>query len=396
MEKIGIFGGTFNPVHNGHVRLAKHYMEQLGLSRMLVIPTKTPPHKAAPDLADSADRLAMCRIAFEGIEGVTVSDMEIRREGKSFTVDTVHELKKEFLNAQLFLLVGSDMFLTFRKWKDWQEILKNAILCTAARTDGELQALYACGKELSEFGKTMVFDFPVFRVSSTQIREKVKKGESCRGFIDPKVEEYILHHGLYKGQDKMEKNEKDYVEIIRPLLKPKRFEHSLNVAEQAVFLAKRYGEDEHKAYVAAILHDICKNMPQNEQLQWMEKSAIILDDNLLTQPPVWHGFAGAEYIRQVLEIEDEEIINAVRYHTIGRAGMSKLEQIVYLADLTSKERDYPDAERMRQVVLHSLHEGMREALIFAVRNQAEKRLPLCIDTCQAYNEYLREETDRRA
>lgn len=91
---------------------------------MLVIPTKTPPHKAAPDLADSADRLAMCRIAFEGMEGVTVSDMEIRREGKSFTVDTVHELKKEFLNAQLFLLVGSDMFLTFRKWKDWQEILK--------------------------------------------------------------------------------------------------------------------------------------------------------------------------------------------------------------------------------------------------------------------------------
>ncbi len=172
MEKIGIFGGTFNPVHNGHVRLAKHYMEQLGLSRMLVIPTKTPPHKAAPDLADSDDRLAMCRIAFEGMEGVTVSDMEIRREGKSFTVDTVHELKKEFLDAQLFLLVGSDMFLTFRKWKDWQEILKNAILCTAARTDEELQALYACSRELSEFGKTMVFDFPVFRVSSTQIRRR--------------------------------------------------------------------------------------------------------------------------------------------------------------------------------------------------------------------------------
>lgn len=159
--------------------------------------------------------LPCAALPFEGMEGVTVSDMEIRREGKSFTVDTVHELKKEFLDAQLFLLVGSDMFLTFRKWKDWQEILKNAILCTAARTDGELQALYACGKELSEFGKTMVFDFPVFRVSSTQIREKVKKGESCRGFIDPKVEEYILHHGLYKGQDKMEKTEKDYVEIIR-------------------------------------------------------------------------------------------------------------------------------------------------------------------------------------
>lgn len=142
--------------------------------------------------------------------------------------------------------------------------------------------------------------------------------------------------------------------------------------------------------MAGILHDICKNMSQQEQLQWMQKSAIIWDDNLLKQPPVWHGFAGAEYIRQVLGIEDEEIINAVRYHTIARAGMSRLEQIIYLADLTSKERDYPDVDRMRQIAERSLQEGMREALAFAVENQAARRLPLCKDTCMAYNEYLEE------
>ena len=123
-------------------------------------------------------------------------------------------------------------------------------------------------------------------------------------------------------------------------------------------------------------------------MHWMQKSAIILDNNLLRQPPVWHGFAAAEYLRQVVGIEDEQIINAVRYHTTARAGMSRLEQIIYLADLTSDERDYPDVDKMRRIVRRSLSEGMQEALIFAVSNQAARRLPLCIDTCLAYNEYL--------
>ena len=193
---------------------------------------------------------------------------------------------------------------------------------------------------------------------------------------------------------KMKAENEKYVEIIRPLLKPKRFEHSLNVAQQAVFLAERFGEDEEKAYVAGILHDICKNMTQQEQLQWMQKSAIIWDDNLLKQPPVWHGLAAAEYIQQVLGIEDQDIVNAVRYHTIARAGMSRLEQIIYLADLTSKERDYPDVDRMRQIAARSLREGMREALIYAVETQVQRRLPICTDTCAAYNEHLEDSLEK--
>ena len=186
----------------------------------------------------------------------------------------------------------------------------------------------------------------------------------------------------------------EYREAVKQLLTPKRYTHSLNVADQAVFLAQLYGEDEEKAYTAAILHDICKNMSNEEQLHWMKKSDIILDDNLLLQPPVWHGFAGAEYIKEVLRVEDDDIISAVRYHTVAREHMSRLEQIIYLADLTSRERSYPDVERMRDIVKRSLHEGMREALVFAVTNQAAKHLPLCIDTCLAYNEYLKDEPEK--
>ena len=390
MERIGIFGGTFNPVHLGHVHLAEHYIHALELDRLLVIPTRTPPHKSAPDLLDGQRRLQLCRIAFAAFPQVQVSDIELRRSGKSYTVDTLRQLHEEYPQAQLFLLVGSDMFLTFSQWKEWRQILKFATLCTAARHPGELAELNHCAQQLSPYGRIRVFDFPVLPLSSTQVRQALAEGQDCSQMLGQEVYREILQQGLYQKAGKTQMTREDYVEIIRPMLKPKRFEHSMNVARQAVRLAKLYGEDEEKAYVAGILHDICKNMSEKEQLQWMEKSGIIFDDSLLLQPPVWHGFAGAEYLRQVLRIEDEDIINAVRYHTIGRAGMSRLEQIVYLADLTSDERNYPDVDHMRKVVLRSLREGMREALVFAVGNQAAKRLPLCRDTCMAYNEYLKD------
>ena len=182
-------------------------MEQLGLSRMLVIPTKTPPHKAAPDLADSDDRLAMCRIAFEGMEGVTVSDMEIRREGKSFTVDTVHELKKEFLDAQLFSSGWKRHVSYLPKWKDWQEILKTPSFVLRHAPTESCRHFMPAARNCPNLERRwcLISGIPCF---FHQIREKVKKGESCRGFIDPKVEEYILHHGLYKGQDKWKKRER--------------------------------------------------------------------------------------------------------------------------------------------------------------------------------------------
>lgn len=180
----------------------------------------------------------------------------------------------------------------------------------------------------------------------------------------------------------------DYRQHVKALLKPERFEHSLNVAQQAVLLAKRYGEDQEKAYTAGILHDVCKNMSQQEQLHWMENSDIILDSTLRKQPPVWHGFAGAVYLRERLGIRDRDILNAVRYHTTAREGMSRLEQIIYLADLTSAERSYPDVEQLRSLTMQSLEQGMLYSLRYSIRKLLEVGQPVCLDTCRAYNQYL--------
>lgn len=180
----------------------------------------------------------------------------------------------------------------------------------------------------------------------------------------------------------------DYVAMIQRMLKPKRFEHSLNVAEQAVILAEMYHENTDKAYLAGILHDVCKNMPTEEQLQWVKKSDIILDSGILQQPKVWHGIAGSVFIQDELGVTDEDIINAVRYHTIGRENMSRLEQIVYLADLTSKERNYSDVGKVRKLAQKSLWDGMQYSLMYTVGNLVKTESPICLDTCRAYNQYL--------
>ena len=172
--------------------------------------------------------------------------------------------------------------------------------------------------------------------------------------------------------------------IIRPLMGEKRFVHSVEVARRAVDLARRFGGDRQKAETAGIFHDICKEFPRQAQLQWAAKSGIILDDLTKRMPRLWHGPAAAGYIAQELSVRDRDILNAVYYHTSGRADMSLLEKIVYLADLTSADRDYPDVERVRKIVDRSLDEGMEEALRFTVAQLARDGEIITPDTYHAY------------
>lgn len=181
----------------------------------------------------------------------------------------------------------------------------------------------------------------------------------------------------------------EYKAILRPLMGEKRFHHSVEVAREAVRLAQRWGADPRKAQTAGILHDICKEFPRQAQLQWARKSGIILDDLTLQMPRLWHGPAAAGYIAQELSVDDRDILNAVAYHTSGRAEMSRLEKIIYLADLTSAERDYPDVDQMRQAVDRSLEEGMAYSLRYTVARLAQEGEIITPDTYRAYCCYRR-------
>ena len=175
---------------------------------------------------------------------------------------------------------------------------------------------------------------------------------------------------------------------IRPLMSEERYLHSLGVEREAERLARRWGEDPEKAAVAGILHDCCKEMPLPEALQIVGQSAIIPDIDFREQPQLIHGYAAAELLGR-FGVRDREIEDAVRYHTTGRTGMSRLEKIIYLADLTEEGRHYPDVAEMRRLADASLDEAMLYALSYTIGKLTRRSRTICRDSWQAYNEYVK-------
>ena len=199
--RVGIYGGTFSPVHNGHVAAAKAFMEQMWLDILYIIPTGVTPHKTMKGDATAADRLEMCRLAFEGMEGVIVSDLEMRREGKSYTVDTLRELYDP--DGRLFLLMGTDMLLTLDRWREPEEIFRLCYPVYVRREeDADLDgAIVEKIKSYQEkYGKVVRrIVAPAIELSSTDVRAAVAEGFPIEGAVPSSVAAYIRDRGLYRN-----------------------------------------------------------------------------------------------------------------------------------------------------------------------------------------------------
>lgn len=197
MQKIAIFGGTFNPVHNGHIHLANEFSKIIGAKKILLIPTYVPPHKQVPELASAADRLAMCRLAAQTAL-FEVSDIEIRRGGSSYTSDTLRELKRIYPNSELYLIMGEDMFLTLEEWHEPQVIYSLATMCAAPRGKSGCEALLRYAEKLRRKGANAVIsDIDYLPVSSTMIRSAIKSGGSISKYVPKPVADYIYEKHLY-------------------------------------------------------------------------------------------------------------------------------------------------------------------------------------------------------
>lgn len=371
--KIGVFGGTFNPPHNGHIRLAKAAADELKLDKLLVIPSCIPPHKIAAKLADGQERLEMCRLAFGCDPRFEVSPMELERGSRSYTVETLRELKALYPDSELYFIVGSDMLESFDKWYLWQEILSLSVLCAASREEGYSPDLSRFGK-LAERIKIITLD--PLEVSSTQIRNSA--GEVSPELLDPKVAAYIREHGLY--DDGLNR----YRELLRGKLNPRRLFHSECVSECAGVLAERYGASVEKARLAGLLHDVMKNAPANEQLALMPDITPLE----LLNSKVWHQISGEAFLRQNGIVTDEEILGAVRWHTTGKAGMTLLEKIIYVADFISADRDYKDVEVVRRLAYISLEHAILYTSRYTVNKMVSQDLLLHPATVECYNDML--------
>ena len=351
--KIGIFGGSFDPVHIEHIRVAQAAIQTLGLDRLLIMPAFAPPHKEGRVLADNQTRLETCRLAFSGVEKTEICDFEIAQGGVSYTYLTCRHFKDMYPNAELFWLVGTDMLRDFPTWKNPETILSCATLAVCARNEKTDWVEREQKSFFDRFGKNFVcVGYNGADVSSTKIRVLAAAGEDFSSFVEKAVFEYIRKNGLYEIP-----RAKDAL----ALEKPSRKAHSLRVALVA---AKRAGElklDEKKAIVAALFHDCAKNLPLDHPLlqgftppkDWGEVPGSVL-----------HQFTGAHVAEKAFGITDGEILDAVRYHTSGKPQMTELGKLIFLADMVEDERCYDGVEKIRSAFYN---ETLDEALTLALK-----------------------------
>jgi len=382
--KIAIYGGSFNPPHIGHAEAARAACEALKPDKFLIIPASTPPHKELEKNSPSPEqRLEFCRLAFADIPGAEVSDLELRREGKSYTADTVDELREEYPGAEICLVMGTDMFLSFKTWYRWQYMLACCTLAVLSREDFDRREIERFKQELERENEASVIIIPhtPLPMSSTEIRGKLRLGLGADELSQP-VYECIIRNGFYDAKPSLPWLR----QMVMPYLDEKRIAHVTGVESQAVMLAMHWGEDPDNAAVAGILHDITKAQGKEKQLKLCEKYGIILEQAERDNPALLHARTGAALSRDRFGISDE-IYSAIRWHTTGRPDMTRLEKIVYLADYTEPTRDFEGVEELRALSFEDLDRAMALGLEMSIEDLTERGKPIFHDTMEAYNWY---------
>ncbi len=374
--KIGIFGGSFNPPHKGHLYIAEKCASLLGLDKTLIIPSNIAPHKSSAEYAGAEDRFNMCSLAFRS-PSFEISKIEIERGSTSYSVDTLRELKKIYPDDEMYFIVGSDMLASFTKWYMWEKILEMCTLCACSRKKGFTPDLSVFTPEQRE--KIIFLDFEPLEISSTQLRMRLKGNCDCKEYMDEKVTQYIRDHNLYDdGFD-------SYRKIMKEMLDDTRLYHCECVSESAGELARLYGADIQKAKLAGLLHDITKMMNTQEQLALIGDSLTPLERS---NHKVWHQMSAPVFLKKNGIVTDEEILCAIRWHTTGRADMSLLEKTVYTADFISADRDYPDVDTVRRLAKISLEHAMLYTSRYTVRDLTSKDRCVHPSTLDCYNSMI--------
>ena len=383
MERIGIYGGTYNPPHIGHLRAAEYAIDALKLDRLLLIPTGVSPHKEMAAGATSADRLELLRLSAAGIEKAEVSDIEIRREGRSYTVDTLRQIRTEHPDSRLFLLMGTDMFTSFLTWREPEEILKLATLAVFCRGErGENARSEAQKAHLEAMdARVELVENPVTAISSTDLRRMLIFG-CADPFLMPGVGEEIRKRGLYgTGKNRKNLSMEELEAEVGSLLNPTRVAHVLGCRDCAVELARLYGENETDAARAGLLHDITKAIDGPLQLTLCAEYGMILDTFSRAFPKTRHALTGSLVARRIFG-ENERVVSAICHHTTGRANMTLLEKIIYIADYVERNRDFPGVEEMRALAYTDLDAAVLmglESAVAHVKRQGQELAPATIE-----------------
>ncbi len=378
---ILLFGGAFDPVHNGHKNILKKAVEFKKWDKVIIIPTATPGHKKDCNLP-YVIRKEFAKIGFKGIfDDIEFSDFEyLQLDKKSYSYLTLRHLKEKYPEAKFTFVVGQDHILYLKNWKNYSEVIENTSFLAFLRDDFDKETEKALQNLKQDGANIQLIETSPIIISSSKIRNNINSKE-YKKYLDDKVLDLIEKYNLY-SEDK-EKRLYGIIKLLfELLLDKKRIEHSENVAEYAIDLAKTYNLDIKKAEISALLHDITKRISEEEMYKRCYEGSI---ENLSRDKPfkTLHGFAGADFVLRELKIADEDILWAIKSHTCGRKNMSDLEKVIYLSDLLSKERAFNEKDYLVELSHENLDKAMLESLELSIKWLQEDGKTLDEDTLEA-------------
>ena len=353
--KIGILGGTFDPVHNGHIEIAMAAMEALGLDQVALMPSGDPPHKTRA--TDKQDRLCMAQIAAQGRRGLYASDIEINRQGATYTVDTLSILAAEHPEVEWTYILGADALNKLDSWKEFPRVARLCSFAAVSRPgcDEDLARLRA--RAISSCYKTRVDLLPVSGppLSSTAGRHRVAEGLDIGDCVPQEVAAYIRERGLYLCKY----SEAQILDRLKGMLTDHRYTHTLGVANTAQRLAPACGVDPLRARLAGLLHDCAKSMALDEMREMVSRSLPDLAEEELETRAILHAPAGMVMARDLFGVRDATILSAIRKHTVGDSYMSPMDALIYVSDFIEPGRElFPGLEKARKLAEKDIYRAM--------------------------------------
>lgn len=385
-KKLLIFGGQFDPVHIAHMQILQAAIAYCNPQMVKVIPSFVQKAKSAA-IAPFAMRVEMLKLALQEckiVADVDTIECTLAKQGREngYTIDVLQELACRYPDYTLHLLIGADQFLNFDKWHKPEEICLLASIVVVGR--GELQITTKQieafqNRYLQKTNTTLsVCNCSGKDISSTQIQAKLAFGYSVQQDMPKRVVDYLQANQQVYQPPILQKG----IELLTPLRK----EHSYRVAKLALQVASKYHLNRRQVLYAAALHDIAKHLTASHPLLQDFKTE---DRHLTDKNPVWHAFAGRYLAEHYLGIQDEDILNAIAFHTTGRANMSMLEKVIYLADMLEEQRNFKNIEILRKIFVNEVDKCLAFALQYTVNYLKQKNIEIYWRTLEAWEYYKR-------
>jgi len=376
VSRIGIFGGTFNPIHSAHIKVAEEALKQFSLDKIWFMPAGAPPHKQNEELVSAGHRCNMILAAIQGNEQFELFDYEVKRETLSYTAYTMAELRVLYPDVEFYFIIGGDSLLKFERWREPEKIvqLTNILACGRAGEENalvqdkisELNAKWSCDIKF--------FEVPVMEISSKEIRASLadtnmdKQDFEVADMLPHAVYDYICTNELYGTTNGM-RSQEEIITKLAAVLSPHRFRHVLGVANLAAGIAMANGREDVNTFLyAGLLHDCAKYMKYDEMVIFSEEHGLDVAPYLGNMSFQLHAVLGEYLARTEYGVSDSDILNAIRYHTVGHLSMSFLEKCIFLADYLEPSREFlaePTLSKMRQMAFFDVD----KALYYVMKNK---------------------------